>query len=269
MEQILYRILHPRKAQIFVIGTAKSGTHTLARIWGNQLRSAHEPETDFSLTTFFNWKSGALSDEKLHQIIREQDKRLWLEVNSSQINFAFLDILLKIFPASRFILTIRNPYSWLDSFFNHQLSRNCSGYWLKFREYRFRPDLYTHPQEEAILKENNLYPLEGYLSYWHDHNKKVIDTVPKERLLIVRTDQLAQNLDNLACFAGLKNGSKLITNCHEFPSEKKFNILDQLNADYLDFNIIQYCGELMKIYFPEIKSYAGAFKQSSYQTNHY
>jgi hypothetical protein len=116
MEQTLFRILHPRKAQVFVIGTAKSGTHTLARIWGNQLRAAHEPEAYFSISTFFDWKNGVFSDEKLQQIICEQDKRLWLEVNSSQINFSFLDTLLKIFPASKFILTIRNPYSWLVRF---------------------------------------------------------------------------------------------------------------------------------------------------------
>ena len=263
MKSLLFRMMHPRKTQIFCVGTGKSGTHTLAEIWGKQLRTAHEPETEIMLGLYLKWKSGNLNDKAIIDFIIRQDKRLWLEVNSSAVNFLFLELLATIFPKSKYILTIRNPYTSLDSFFNHQLTRNCSPNWHKLRELRFRPDFYTHPEEEQSLKEHSLYTLDGYLSNWNEHNKKVLDTIPKERLLIVRTDQIAQNLDNLARFAGLKNGSKIIANCHVFPSEKKFNILDQLNADYLEYKIQQHCGELMTIFFPEIKSYPDAFKQSS------
>jgi hypothetical protein len=255
MKQAFFRLLHPRKTQIYVIGTGKSGTHTLARIWGNQLRAAHEPEADFLLSKFLDWKSGLISDSSLRQIILEQDKRLWLEVNSSSVNFSLLDFIRDLFPKSKFILSIRNPYSWLDSFFNHQLTGSCSTNWQKMREIRFRPDANSHPEEELVLKNNNLYTLDGYLSYWKEHNTKAIASIPTDRLLIVRTDRIGQSLEELARFAGLKSTLHLLSDCHEFKARNKFNILDQLNADYLDFKIKQHCGELLTDIFPEIKSY--------------
>lgn len=58
------------------------------------------------------------------------------------------------------------------------------------RKIRFRPDFFCHPPEENILQENNLYTHDGYLSYWNYHNTKVPDTIPAERLLVIRTDQM-------------------------------------------------------------------------------
>ena len=118
MKSLLFRMMLPRKTQIFCVGTGKSGTHTLAEIWGKQLRTAHEPEIEIMLGLYLKWKSGYLNDKAIIDFIIQQDKRLWLEVNSSAANFLFLELLAAIFPKSKYILTIRNPYTWLDSIQN-------------------------------------------------------------------------------------------------------------------------------------------------------
>jgi hypothetical protein len=248
--------MYPRKTQIYSIGTAKSGTHTLAEIWGNQFRTAHEPESELTLETYLKWQSEHISDQEKINFITDQDKRLWLEVNSFSVNFIVHECLRDIYPHSKFILTIRNPYSWLDSFWNHQLTYSCSGNWKKMRDFRFCPELFSHSIEESVLKNNNLYTLDGYLSYWKKHNTAVLNNIPADRLLVVRTDKLNERLDDLAHFAGLKNSKGMQANSHIFAAQKKHNLLDKIDRKYLDEKINIHCKELMSQFFPEIQSYS-------------
>jgi hypothetical protein len=249
---IFYRLIHPRKTHIFGVGTGKSGTHTLAEIWGEQFRTAHEPESEYQLGLFLQWNSGQLTDKALIRHLVALDKKLWLEINSSAVNFLFLDFLKETFRHSKFILTIRDPYHWLDSIINHQLTHPCSVNWQKMREIRFRPDLYTHPNEEAILKERHLYTLDGYLSYWSYHNKRVLETIPANRLLVVRTDQINQKIDELACFTGIKAIHSMKPTTHSFPAKAKLGILSKIDQDYLNSRINRHCGDMLQRYFPDI-----------------
>jgi hypothetical protein len=150
--------------------------------------------------------AGRIDDEELRRFVIERDRRLRLDVDSSFLNIYLLDQLVELFPDAKFILTIRNPYAWLDSMVNQQLSRKRSPKWSQLRDSVFRPDLFTHSNEELALKEEGLYTLDGYLSGWTRHNRKVIDTVPKERLLIVRTDMISESIDDFAAFAGVSEG---------------------------------------------------------------
>ena len=55
------------------------------------------------------------------------------------------------------------------------------------------------------MKDNNLYTLDGYLKYWYYHNKTVIEGNPEKKLPIICSDQIEQNLDRLARFAGFSS----------------------------------------------------------------
>lgn len=187
-----FRLMTPRKAHLYCVGTAKSGTHSIAAVFGNQLKSAHEPESEKIIDIILDLAAGCIDEQELRRYVLKRDRKLWLDVDSSQLNYFLLDKLVELFPAAKFILTIRNPYTWLDSFINHQLSHESSENWDRLRDFRFRPDIYAHGKEELVLKEKGLYTLDGYLSYWAQHNRTVIETVPKERLLIIRTDKISE-----------------------------------------------------------------------------
>lgn len=259
MKRLLLKVFNRQENMIFVAGTAKSGTHTLAKIWGNRLKCAHEPDSEKILDLIIRHHKKIIEHQTFENEVVGLVNTQNLDVNSSQLNFFILEVLLKSFAHAKYILTIRDPYTWLDSFINHSLYNPCSGNWNKLRDLRFRPDLNTHAPEEQILKAHNLYSLDGYLKYWYYHNKTVIERVPVKKLLIIRTDQIEQNLDRLARFAGLTHTSEMVADCHEFSARKKFNILAQLNPDYLARKIEQHCGELTRIYFPEIKSFRKVF----------
>lgn len=250
----LFPLLRPRKTHIYGTGTAKSGTHSIGAILDNQLYAAHEPEGQEVIDIILTVAAGHVDDSELGRYLLKRDRRLWLDIDSSQLNFFILSKLVELFPDAKFILTIRDPYSWLDSFVNHQLAREGSDKWVKLRDLRFRPDIYTHQQGELILKENGLYTLDGYLSYWGNHNRTVIDTVPENRLLIVRTDKITERTEEIAAFAGILSSNLRKEKSHVFKAKAKFGLLDQVDQEYLEYKVKEHCGDLIAQFFPEIQS---------------
>lgn len=217
------------------------------------LRSAHEAECEEVIDVIMANAAGRMDDSEMVCYLLLRDRRLSLELDASHLNIFFLHKLVPLFPAARFILTIRDPYSWLDSFINHQLTHSASARWLAFRDFRFRPDVYVHRPEEMILKDHGLYTIDGYLSYWGWHNRKAIAAVPEEQLLIVRTDQLTERLDEIASFAGLPKARLKKEKSHSFKARKKFGLLDKVDRQFLEAKIAEHCGGLVTRYFPDFR----------------
>ncbi len=248
-ETSLHCLMHRRKVHLYCTGTAKSGTHSIAALFEDKYRSAHEPESRQVIDMIMNYTAEKINDKSLSKFLLKRDRRLCLDVDSSQLNIFFINKLVDLFPGAKFIFTIRHPYDWLDSFINHQLSRSCSEYWKKWRDWRFRPDKYSFSEKESVLKEKGLYFLDGYLSYWAYHNKKVIETVPEDRLLVVKTNEITQSLKNIAAFAEIPESDLNGERSYVYKAKGKFNVPDQIEKEYLDRKIRQHCGFLMEKFF--------------------
>jgi hypothetical protein len=118
---------------------------------------------------------------------------------------------------------------------------------------RFRTNK-QHSKEEEVLAHNGRYTLDGYFSYWREHNSKVLTTVPKERLLVIKTREIDQNLRKIEEFLGIPLGT-LPKNVREKARRKRFNLLSQIDQDFLEAKANFHCKELMDKYFPEIKGF--------------
>ena len=121
------------------------------------------------------------------------------------------------------------------------------------REFRFRPNKYTYSHNEIILKENGLYPLDGYLSYWTYHNLSVINIVPRDKLLIIRTDKISKSLEKIANFTNVPYNNLTYEKSHSYKASKKYNILDEINTDHLEYKIRKHCSYLINYYFTDFK----------------
>ena len=238
-----------RRQQIYGVGTAKSGTHSIAAMFEDQLNAGHEPESGALIRQVLD---AASEGRRIpDQFVRERDRRLALEVDSSNLNVYLVEPLVRFFPAARFILTIREPRSWLDSLINHMLRlHRPSDEWLALRRYRFRPDLYTHRPEEAVLKERGLFTLDGFLTYWVGHNRTVLEAVPAERLLVVRTDEITDRAGAIAAFVGVPEHHAQQNKSHAFKAPAQFGVLDQIPAAFVDEKIAEHCADLVARFFP-------------------
>ena len=240
--------------KIFCVGAGKSGTHSIHSIFEGVCRSMHEPENSELIRQIIDYHNHLAGDSEIREFVKSRCARLNLDVDSSQLNFFILPFLLEAFPEALFILTIRDCYTWLDSFINHSLTYPAAEKWILLRDIRFGKRVDHYPPEEQVLNSNGLYSLEGYLKYWNYHNQEVISSVPGDKLLIIRTDKISDSIGELVRFSGY--GLKDISSSqkHAFINPNKFNILRKIDPRYLEEKIKKYCSNLMEQYFPEINS---------------
>src|SRR5262245_13877986 len=80
-----------RSFHAYCIGTPKSGTHSIAEVFGTRYRVAHEPEYDLLIETILSASSGAIDHSRLAKFVRARDKQLNLELECSHPLFYLLD----------------------------------------------------------------------------------------------------------------------------------------------------------------------------------
>lgn len=253
------RVLGPdrvRRTRLYCVGIGKTGTHSIARMFTRNVRSAHEPERLELAEKILAWHNQRLSQQEMTKWILERDRRLALEVDSSMLNIDILPIVLREFRDARFLLTIRDCYTWCNSIINEMLrsADRITPVLNEMASSRYQPHLFEHAPEELLLKEKGLYTLAGYFTYWAKHNSTILDTVPPERLLVVRTDQIGKRAFEIADFAGLPPHAVRVERTHEYKNPAKQDIIRQIDRNFLQAKVEQHCRPLMTRFFPEIRS---------------
>lgn len=249
-------LTYRRQCRLYCVGGPKTGTTSVSSMFIPSIRSAHEATPEEIVEKFIDSPASSTYDPTLAAWVLERDRNLCLDVDASQLNVYLLDYLVTEFQDARFLLTIRNCFSWLKSLCDHiQRSPSMPEYWIRYRDYRFRPDLYPHPKEEQILKDNGLYSLDGYLAYWSRHNRKVLATVPSEKLMILKTNEINSRACDIVKFAGLPDTALALKNSHKNSNTTKNSIFCSIPKDYIEEKVQRHCGDLMEQYFPEISSF--------------
>lgn len=232
-----------RRLRLFGVGPAKSGTHSLAGVFARDYRSAHEPEARAQVELTCDVLEGKATTADLRRYLRSRERRLRLEVNVAGWNGLVVEELVALSPRTRFVLTVRDPRSWLDSLVNHKVLRAAPPHFLRLRELIWGGGR-SHPPEEEVLARRGFYTLDGYLGDWARRHQRVLDAVPTDRLLVVPTTRIDDRLDELAEFAGVPLSTLDPTAGHGYPAAARFGLLDQLDPAYLEERIETICGAL-------------------------
>jgi hypothetical protein len=248
-----FPLLRPRRFHAFGVGMPKSGTHSLEAIFKGY-RTMHEPRKTRFMDIIMRHREGGLTDSRARDLVRRLDRSMWLELNSSWINYFLLEMLVEEYPQAKFVLTIRDCYSWLDSMFNQLLGRDHADYQVQFHHW-FGESIKTgrHEDGDKILAEHGLWPLDTWLRYWSEHNSHVLNNVPTDRLLIVRTPEIRHDIPRMADFLGVQRDTLDASHSHEFKAAKKFGLLSQIDEEYLQGCVDKHCKDLMERFFPEIR----------------
>jgi hypothetical protein len=246
-----------RRTRVYCVGTAKSGTHSIYSMFSRNVRAGHEKEALQFIDTFFHWQERRMSDQEFREWILARDHEMALEVDSSWHLILILDFLAKEFPKARYMLTIRDCYSWLNSEFKRVLhTPSQQRQRIKLRRFIYDGGSAAHAPEEQVLKEAGLFTVDNYLSRWAAHNGKVLATIPPEQLLVVRTDQIRARAYEIADFAGLPRYTVRLQRTHEYRNPVQREIIREIDSGFLERKVEQHCRPLMKRFFPEIKTLA-------------
>lgn len=127
------------------------------------------------------------------------------------------------------MLTLRDCISWIDSWFNHQVSRETqpdfSIYDFGRRNYYSRGHAYT--KYDSFLEELKLFPLKSYFEFWKEHNSKVISAIPDNQLLILKTEFLSTSTDEISSFLQIPSSSLIVENTHKNKAKAKHSLFQK------------------------------------------
>jgi len=253
-KRLLLPLLRPRRLDVCCCGLSKTGTHSLAGIFENY-RSAHHPDGDVRLPLAAAFLKGEESDARATKILRGRDRALWLEMESSSLAGILIAPLSRACPDKKFILTLRDVYSWCDSWIDHNLNRppDPASPWAALDRIRLRVDEVPATKFDAPLLARGVQPLACYFGLWSDHNRRVLETLAPDRLLLLETGRIEERFEEIAAWAGVPAQTLRRDRSWLFAAPKKHRVLASLDPSYVQDTANRLCGALMERYFPEAR----------------
>ena len=252
-----------RRFQAFGVGTPKSGTASLAGLAERAYRARHEPQSAKLLSRVLAFQGGQTDPDSLRRWLRARDRQLWLEIESAHLLSWLIEHLVTEFPKAKFVLTIRDCYTWLDSEINQQLAPGGGkGPFATASELRYGESHAAYRSERELFEPLGLYPIPACLAYWPAHNRRVLETVPSERLLVVRTHEIEDSLDPIADFFEIPPATLQVDGARvNVRTATTLDLREAVPHDHVDRQARQYCGALMEAFFPEISGVIDAFER--------
>ena len=245
---------NPVRIKAFCVGQAKSGTASLVGLLSTNYRAAHEPERPELLDMILRESRGELSAGDFRKVLLERDVRLNLEYDVSWVNQFVIGHLLDVFPAARFIVLVRDSYTWLQSAIGHLVSRELPSEIVNFLPWWINPESYPHSRQDRALAERGLYSIAAYLHAWNDHVNRCTPQIPEDRRLVLRTHELARSHARLADFLKIPLDTLDAGSGHQNRSTWADRIESLVNPAYVDDMVQSICADNMARYFPEVRS---------------
>jgi len=238
--------LRRRRLHLYGVGLGKSGTTTLTRMF-SEYRAAHEVGAERFVPVTVGVLSGqyAPDSRRVRFELRRRDVRFHLEVDSAHFLNPVAETLASLFPEARFVLTLRDCFSWLDSTVEHDFrDPEPDALWAPLRAVQNGSLGAFFAPEEAPLRDAGLPPVASLLRRWAKRNRTVLDGVPSERLLVVRTEDLSGAADTLARFAGVPVGT--VHPAHANANVDHGGVLSEVPREFIVERALQHCAGLME-----------------------
>lgn len=254
-----------RRFRAYNVGRPKTGTTSVAHIFSNY-RSRHEFKSFDMKRLIGRHIRGEVSDTELRTFVLQRDSLGGLEMDSSSFNHYYLDILVAEFPWAKYVFTIRDCYSWVDSVTNFALMkrRRYADDGAGFDAYMVDEDRHFYstldrmdfgfPPGKKMDREQMVAALPDYidamLTSWTDVNGRILSLLPPENSLILRTHEITSRLDDLARFIGVPRETLNAARAHSRKGTKIIEPLRNHDPGFLMRKFEQHCGPLMERFFP-------------------
>ena len=241
-----------RTTKAFCVGQAKSGTASLHGLLAAHHHAAHEPEREQMLELILQESRGEVGENAFRDYLVERDRRLNLDYDIAWANQFVIGHLLTAFPEAKFIVLIRDGYTWLESMVGHLISREIPPDVRAFLDWWFKPDRYPYTRHDGALQELGLYSVAAFLTAWNEHINICTYMIPPARRLILRTHELNRTHRLLVEFLQIPMDSLDAGNGHRNRSTWSDRIESLIDPAYLNEMVGSICGENMTRHFPEV-----------------
>lgn len=203
-------LMYSRRIHAYGVGAPKTGTHSLAGLFSTSYHSAHEP-LPAEMICYATLSD--LNKDEVKRFIIKRDSELQLEFEANHLLVSFIDILISEFPSARFIVTIRDCENWLNSIINQHLlniriaaehpNNEVYAWWIYWFDSIIRQNGSDYDVEDRVLSNLGLFPIKDYLYYWAEVNTRLIESIPKEKRLLIQTKDLSTSTRMITDFLGI------------------------------------------------------------------
>lgn len=228
---------------IYCVGYFRTGTTTVANMF-QEMRSAHEPEALVTAALVLEWQKGFHTKASMQDELRIRDARLRLDMESNSVLGNIARPLATLNDDSKFILTVREPAAWLKSQLNYHLNM-LSPAWCAWRAREWWSKQGLWAPEESGLKNNGLLSLRVYLQSYSEHISRVLNSVPSDRLLVLRTDRLSGSLPDVSAFTGVPVDCLFSSRSNEGMFALR-QAIDLAEYEFFLSEVNDYCGWIYK-----------------------
>lgn len=92
-----------------------------------------------------------VSESEIENVLTMRDIFLNLEVEAAHYLYMLVPYLADLFPDAKFILTVREPRSWLNSEINMNLKTAGDGFWDKYQQFKYGKYSYSYDSDYKDL----------------------------------------------------------------------------------------------------------------------
>jgi len=244
-----------RRFRVYCIGLPRSGTHSIANLFRTNFRADHEPYAGSTVKVIENMHRNRISSSKIIDHLLIRDKILQLEMESTHYLYRFVPQLVTLFPDSKFIMTVREPKSWLESEMNKNYQSVKGRIWSRLETIRY--GIYNNKHQNDSLKNiKGIYPVSSYLQYYRDHIEFVIKHVPEKRLMVLDTFTLQENINTLCDFIDVESYKLNLEKIHSAKRKVKEIQLNKLvDESVIHESIDKYCRPFIEEKTPFLLKY--------------
>ena len=203
--------LTTRRFHAYNVGLPRSGCSSIMGLFSNY-RSIAEYKERESVELITAWKDGWISEETLRRYIHYRHEIGQLEMDTASFNHFYLHILIKDFPQAKFIFTIRDCYTWVNSFLKMisrwkkhflDIGQNMPDWMLNYGRILFGAYDWDWFNSYEALQENLDFLVELFIKSWAHYNLRILDLLPEERSILVKTSKISYSQAELADSVGV------------------------------------------------------------------
>ncbi|NBD37249.1 MAG: hypothetical protein GVY10_01615 [Verrucomicrobia bacterium] len=255
-KRLLDPIIRPRRFRCYGLGLGKSGTHSLAALFGREYHSAHEPYDKELIGKLLEREQGRLSRAAFRAYLRRRDRHLWLEIEVSTLLIHYAEDLAEMYPEARFVLLMRDPFSWINSSWNQLALRDRAEWYRDLDAWRYGADArdYGDPSEAEALGPHRLPGVRSHFRLWGDHYRRLRKNLPAERTLLIRLLDWEAAPQRLAEFLTLPAEHLRMEEREQYRARGNLGLIHRIDGKYLHELAEAYCGDLVREWFPSIGS---------------
>jgi hypothetical protein len=220
----------------------------MARVFG-RYRSAHEIDAAHIVPLAAAAVRGGLSPQRARWELRRRNLRFGLEVDSAAFLSPFVPQLAESYPRARFLVLIRDCFSWLDSAVeNHArtdvMRSGGSRHW-RLMVRAIHGDGGPYEPADRPLEVRGLPSVDSYLRQWASRYTGLLAQTPSDRRLVLRTEDIDASRELLAQSFDLEP-STLEIGVHANVTPTRDGILGEVSASHVLGRAEHYCAPLME-----------------------